>query len=281
MPARLLRRQLGSQSRRLDRQRANTLLPVGITLSGLYTRESSGQLSQRYEGWFGRGDVLVLVSPTIALAGGVGYEKIETSQRDPLLTSAGDPALDEDGRFVTDRNSPRRIAYRTEGVYYDAGVVWRPNRRTEVRGSVGRRYGSTSYTGSLTYQASLTVGYSAIVYDTVTTFGRQLRTGLANTPTSFRVQRDPFAQQFGGCVFGTTGASPGGCFDDVFQSISTASYRARGIEGVVAATRGRSTSGRASATPIASSTRRTRAPASSSTRRRTRASTASCSTAAR
>ena len=186
--------------------------------------------------------MLVLVSPTIALAGGVGYEKIETSQRDPLLTSA-DPALDEDGRFVTDRNSPRRIAYRTEGVYYDAGVVWRPHRRIEVRGSVGRRYGSTSFTGSLAYQASPTVGYSAVVYDTVTTFGRQLRTGLVNTPTSFRVQRDPFAQQFGDCVFGTTGASPGGCFDDVFQSISTASYRARGIEGVAVATRGRSTSG--------------------------------------
>lgn len=222
---------------------ANTLLPVGITVSGLYTRETAGQLSQRFEGWFGRGDLLVPVSPTVALAGGVGYEKIETSQKDPLYTSPGAPALDEDGRFVTDPNSPRRIAYRTDGVYYDAGVVWRPNRRTELRGSVGRRYGSTSYTGSLTYQASRNIGYSAVVYDTVTTFGRQLRTGLANTPTSFRIQRDPFGQQFGGCVFGTTGASPGGCFDDVFQSISTASYRARGVEGVAVATYGRSTFG--------------------------------------
>ena len=81
------------------------------------------------------------------------------------------------------------------------------------------------------------------MYDTVTTFGRQLRTGLAQLPTSFRQQRDPFGQQFGGCVFGTGGAAPGGCLDDVFQSISTASYRARGIEGVGVRNRGRSTYG--------------------------------------
>lgn len=221
----------------------NTLLPIGVTVSGLYTRETAGQLSQRYEGWFGRGDVLVPISPTVAVAAGVGYEKIETSQKDPLFTSPGAPAFDEDGRFITDPNSPRRISYRTDGVYYDAGVVWRPNRRTELRASVGKRYGSTSYTGTLTYQASPSVGFGVAVYDTVTTFGRQLRTGLAQLPTSFRTQRDPFGQAFGGCTFGTTGAAPGGCLDDVFQSITTASYRARGIEGVVSAQRGRATYG--------------------------------------
>lgn len=221
----------------------NTVLPVGLTASAAYVRETAGQLSQRFEGGYARGDVLAPVSPTVALTAGIGYEKIKTSERDALLNATGDPILDRDGRFVTDPASPRRITYRTDGVYYDAGVVWRPNRRTDVRATIGKRYGSLSYTGTATYQASPSTGFAVGVYDTVTTFGRQLRTGLANLPTSFRTQRDPFGQEFGGCVFGASGATPGGCFDDVFQSISTASYRARGIEGVAVRNRGRSTYG--------------------------------------
>ncbi|MBM6578409.1 hypothetical protein KCP91_18655 [Microvirga sp. SRT01] len=219
------------------------ILPVGLTLSGAYSRETASQLKQRYEGLYGRGDVLLPVSYTVALTAGVGYEKIEASQRDPQVDASGAPVVDGNGRFITDPASPRRIAYRTDGVYYDAGVVWRPNHRTEVRGAVGRRYGSTSYTGSATWQASQSTGVGVVVYDTVTTFGRQLRTGLTALPTSFQVRRDPFGQNFNGCTFGTSGAAPGGCLNDVFQSISTASYRARGIEGVLSSQRGRSTYG--------------------------------------
>ncbi|TXC70838.1 hypothetical protein FSB78_07710 [Sphingomonas ginsenosidivorax] len=220
-----------------------TLLPVGLTASAGYDRETASQLSQRYEGWFGRGDALLPVSPYVALTAGVGYEKIETSQKDALVDAAGVPVLDDDGRFVTAPGSPRRIAYRTDGVYYDAGVIWRPNRRTSVEARVGKRYGSLSYTGTATYQASKGVGLAVNVYDGVQTFGRQLRTGLANIPTSFISPTQGFSQQFNGCVFGSTGAAPGGCLDDVFQSISTSSYRARGIDGVLVATRGRSTWG--------------------------------------
>ncbi len=220
-----------------------TLLPVGLTASGAYERETASQLKQRYEGYYGRGDALLPVSPYVALTAGVGYEKIETSQKDALTDATGTPVLDDDGRFVTAPNSPRRIAYRTDGVYYDAGVIWRPNRRTSVEGRVGRRYGSMSYTGTATYQASQQVGLAVNVYDGVQTFGRQLRTGLANIPTSFVSPTQGFSQQFNGCVFGSTGAAPGGCLDDVFQSIQTSSYRARGIDGVMVATRGRTTWG--------------------------------------
>ena len=40
--------------------------------------------------------------------------------------------------------APRQIAYRTDGVYYDAGVVWRPNRRVSAEARVGKRFGSIS-----------------------------------------------------------------------------------------------------------------------------------------
>lgn len=221
----------------------HTLMPVGVQLSGGWSREDASQLDQRYDAVFGRADIVAPVSAHVALTGGAGYERIETAQRAPLIDAAGAPVVDGHGRFVTDPASPRRIAYRTDGLYYDAGVIWRPSRRTEVRGSVGRRYGGTSYTGSAHWQASAGVGVAVVVYDSVTTFGRQLRGGIASLPTSFDAYRDPFGQQFGGCTFGTGGAAPGGCMNDVFQSISTASYRARGIEGVAVAQRGRSTYG--------------------------------------
>ena len=223
--------------------RPGTLLPVGLTASAGFDRETAGQLSQRYQGYFGRGDAVLPVSPYVALTAGLGYERIETSQKDALVDAAGVPVLDRDGRFRTAPGSPRRIAYRTDGLYYDAGVIWRPNRRTSVEARIGERYGSLSVTGTATYQASKDVGVAVNVYDGVQTFGRQLRTGLANLPTSFLAPNQGFAQQFNGCVFGATGAAPGGCLDDVFQSISTSSYRARGIDAVLVATRGRTTFG--------------------------------------
>lgn len=220
-----------------------SVMPIGATASAAYEREDGGELDQRYEGYHARGDILAPVSPTLALTAGVGYEKIQTSQRDAIYSSPGAPLVDANGRYVTDKSSPRRIAYRTDGVYYDAGVVWRANRRTSAEAHVGKRYGSISYTGSIAYQASQNVGLQVGVYDEVTTFGQQLRKGLSNLPTSFIAARDAFTQQYNGCVFSTSGATPGGCLNDVFQSISTASYRARGVDAVLSAQRGRSTFG--------------------------------------
>ena len=219
------------------------LLPIGLTASGGWEREASGPLHQHYDTWYVRGDVLAPVSPTLALAAGVGYEKVQTSERAPLLTAAGAPVIDGDGRFAIDPAQGRRVTYRTDGVYYDAGVVWRPSRRTSVEAHVGRRYGSTSFTGSASWAPTPTVGVQVGVYDTVTTFGRQLRTGIANLPTSFITTRDQFAQAFNGCTFGTSGSAPGGCLDSVFQSVTASSYRARGIDAVVSATRGATTYG--------------------------------------
>lgn len=220
-----------------------TVLPVGLTASAGYNREDASQLDQRYQDFYARGDALLPVSPTLALAGGVGYEKLTVSQRDPLVSAAGVPVTDRNGRFVTDTASPRRVAYRTDGVYFDAGVIWRPNHRTSLGAYVGRRYGSWSYTGNLSYQASRSVGLSVNVYDSVETFGHQLREGLSNLPTSFIAGRNAYTQQYNGCVFSTGGTTPGGCLNDVFQSITTASYRARGVDGVLSVNRGRNTFG--------------------------------------
>ncbi len=226
---------------------AGTVLPVGVTVSGAYEREDASQLDQSYEGKYVRGDVVLPVSRTVAVRAGVGYEKIQAKQRDALVNAAGNPVLDKNGRFVTDPNSPERIAYNTDGLIYDAGVIWRPSPRLQLQANAGWRYGSEIYTGSLSYQMSRDIGLQVVVYDGIQTFGRQLRDGLADLPTSFTTQPDPFGQQFGGCVFGSKpgqgGNGAGGCLNDAFQSISTASYRARGIDAVISATRGRTSYG--------------------------------------
>lgn len=223
--------------------RPGTILPVGLSASGLYERDDARQLAQRYEGWFARGDVLYPVSPYVALTAGVGYERIESSQRDAAVDAAGRPLVDSSGRFVIASNSPRRIAYRTDGVYYDAGVIWRPNRRTSVEGHIGERYGSLSITGTAQYEAARGVFFRASVYDGIQTFGRQMRNGLSGLPTQFVETRDAFSQQFNGCVFSTSGATPGGCLNDVLQSVQTAVYRARGVDATLTMARGRSTLG--------------------------------------
>ena len=226
---------------------AGTVLPVGVTVSGAYEREDAGQLDQQYEGYFARGDVTLPVSPTVALRAGVGYEKIETSQRDALVDANGDPVLDRNGRFITDPGSPQRIAYNTDGLIYDAGVIWRPSPRLELTANAGWRYGGETYTGALSWAMSRDTGLQVAVYDGIETFGRQLRDGLRDTPTAFQGNANPFGQQFNGCIFGSqpgeNGQGAGGCLNDVFQSISTASYRARGVDGVLSRTRGRTSYG--------------------------------------
>lgn len=232
---------------------ANTIAPFGVTLSGAWERENAGQLSQRYDGWFGRGDVVLPLSPTFAVRAGAGYEKIEVSQRDALLDGNGRPVTDGRGRFVTDPASPARIAYQTDGLIYDAGVIWRPNPRLELTANAGWRYGGETYFGGLHWAMARDMALQVSVYDGIETFGRQLRDGISRLPTSFTTQFDPFGQQFGGCVFGaqpggqgTAGAASGGagaCLNDVFQSISTASYRARGVNAVWSVSSGRNRMG--------------------------------------
>ncbi|THD36944.1 MAG: hypothetical protein E7773_05200 [Sphingomonas sp.] len=224
--------------------KSGTVAPFGATLSVGWTREDQGQLDGRFDGLYARGDVVQPLSGTFAVEGGVGYEKIKSSSRDPLVDAGGNPVLDRHGRFVTDPNSPRRIAYNTDGIYWDAGVLWRPSPRTTLEARVGRRYDSWTYTGSLSYAPRAGVGLQVGVYDDVETFGTQLQRGIRGLPKEFTATRDLLMQQFSGCTFGTTGGgATGGCLNSVFQSVSNATYRARGVDGVISLTRGSTSMG--------------------------------------
>jgi hypothetical protein len=159
--------------------------------------------------------------------GSIGYEDIEISQKAPLIDATGQPVVDGAGRFVEDPASPRLLAYDQDGIYWDAGVLWRPSRRTSIEARVGRRYGSMTYTGAATWQPSENTALQVAAFDEVTTFGAQLNDNLALLPTAFGNPRGPFGGNLG-CVAGASGGL-GGCFNPALQSINSSAFRARGV----------------------------------------------------
>ena len=218
-------------------QRAGAL-PFAWTVSGGLVRENVNRLSQRYDARFIRGDVTLPVSYALALTAGVGYEKIRLSQRDILRNPDGSPVLSASGRLVGDPAAPRLLAYDTDGLIYDVGVIWRPNRRTTLEAHVGKRYGETIVTASLEHRISASMGIQAGIYNSVQSFGRQLTSRIATLPTAFRNPVNPLIGNLDSCVFGDTPGS-GGCLDGSLQSVTTSNYRSRGAYALLSGGRGR------------------------------------------
>ena len=201
-------------------------LPVGVGVGGGWNEQNVSNLDQRVRDRHVRGDVIVPVSPTLALVGGVGYEDVEVSSRDALrdpITNA--PIIGPDGRYVTDESSPRQIAYETDGLIWDAGVMWRPSRRTSLQAFVGRRYDSMTYYGSFAYQPNSRESINLAVYDGIQTFGGVITDRLAGLPAEFQAIRNPFSGEVGGCVVTTEG---GNCIAGAFASLNSAVFRNRG-----------------------------------------------------
>jgi len=212
-------------------------LPFGFTVGAGYARENSGgRFRQRFEGMYVRGDVVVPVGPTLALTAGVGYEDIEASQRDIVRDAGGAPVIGPGG-VTPDANAPRLLTYDQSGMMYDAGVIWRPGRRTELQARAGRRYGGTTVTASLDHRFNEHQGIHAEVFDTVETFGNRLNDDIAGLGNNFDPNRDPLTGGLSGCVFGTQG-SGGGCFDRSLSAVNGNSFRMRGGSLVFSGERG-------------------------------------------
>lgn len=202
-------------------------LPFGWQVSGGWEREDASQLDQRFDGKYARADVTVPISSSVALLGGVGYEDVEISQREPLLDAVGIPVRNANGRLVTDPASPRQLAFDIDGLIWDAGVMWQPSRRTSLTAKVGRRYGDTVYTGSLTYRPNHAMLLQVGVYDGVSSFGRSLSSGLSDLPTQFEIVRNPLDGGIGTCVFGNQGS---GCLSSALGSATATQFRNRGVQ---------------------------------------------------
>lgn len=206
--------------------RPNIVAPVGVGVGGGWTEQNISNLDQRVRDRHLRADVTVPVSANVAVVGGVGYEDVEISSRDARRDAQGRPVVGPDGRFVTDESAPRRMAYETDGLLWDAGVLWRPSRRTSLEAHVGRRYGSMTYFGTFAYAPNSRTSLNVVAYDNMTSFGGVLVDQVAGLPTQFDAFRNPISGQLGGCVAGTEGSR---CFAGALGSVNAAVFRSRGI----------------------------------------------------
>lgn len=217
--------------------RPNTVLPVGVGLGAGYTRQDVANLDQRIVDGHVRADVTVPLSPTVAAVGGIGYEDVEVSSRDAVRDAAGNPVIGADGRYLTDRSAPRLIAYATDGLIWDVGVMWRPSRRTSLETYVGERYGTMTYRGSFAYAPDSRSSFNVAVYDSLTGFGGMMVNQLAGLPTEFDAFRNAITGEIGGCVAAVEGSS---CFAGALGSVRSAAFRSRGIASSYSAELGRS-----------------------------------------
>ena len=220
--------------------KAGEVLPVGVGVGGGFYQEDISNLDQRVRDVYARADVTVPVSPSVALVGGVGYEDVEVSSRDVARNAAGDPIVDSSGRFVTDESSQRQIAFETDGLIWDVGVVWRPSRRTAFEAHYGKRYDSDTYYGSFAYAPDARSSLNVSVYDGLVGFGGQLTNSLAAVSTDFTAGRNPLTGDFNGCTSGSDGAA---CLGGALGSVRSAVFRSRGIAASYARQIGRMNAG--------------------------------------
>jgi hypothetical protein len=215
-------------------------LPFGWTVSGAYEREDASQLDSRYEGAFVRGDVIVPITDSIAAVGGIGYEKIKISERDALRDALGAPIVGPGGRLQTDPASPRLLTFENDGIIWDAGVLWRPSRRTSLEVRYGHRYGTDTYYGSFNYAPNDRTGVNISVYDSVSGFGGALNDAIDALPTQFRSNRNPLTGDINSCAFSSAG---GFCLNNALRTASSATFRSRGVTASVSETAGQWSSG--------------------------------------
>ena len=211
-------------------------LPFGWTVGAGYVREDMNRLDSDFEAEYVRGDVVVPVSPTLAVTGGVGYETMEGSQQDFLRTPGGLPVLTPGGNLIPDPSRPRLRTVDQDGVMWDAGFIWRPSPRTELQARGGWRYGGESFTASLSHKINGRSALNANIYDSVSSFGRLLIADLNGLPTKFNPPSNN-GLTGAGCVFGNDPGT-GACFGDAFQSISNFNFRNRGASLRYSAARG-------------------------------------------
>ena len=202
-------------------------LPFGWQVSGGWTQDNVHFLDARMQGYFGRADITVPVSQTLALEGGVGYEDNRATQSAILTDAAGNAILDSQRHLQADHGKKRLLSYDQDGLIWDVGVLWRPSARTtlEVRG--GRRYGETVVTGRFSDQLSQNSSIQVVAYDDIQSFGRQLTSEAGALPTQFDNLAPAVPSTLSGCVFGANGGQ-GACIP-ALSSVNSNFYRSRGV----------------------------------------------------
>jgi len=205
-------------------------LPFGWNVSAGHVSESSSSFDTNFESQFVRGDAVLPVNPSLALTAGIGYSRGQASQSDLRRGPDGQPVIDAQGNFIADPARPRLTTYDQDGVFADAGFIWRPTPRSELQLRAGiNDDGDPIIAGSAAFQVGRFFGFSFNLYDNDETFGSSLVRNINDLPDNFKVERDPLSGGFlSGCVFSEDQPGRGVCLSPALQALTGASFRARG-----------------------------------------------------
>ncbi len=204
-------------------------LPFDWQLSGEYRHENTTNLAQHFRAISVIGEIKQQLGQSrVALVASGGYEKTRTSQRKALIDPlTGFPVLGKGGKFVVDPASPRTLTYDMAGLIGDAGIIWRPSRRTRLEARAGYRYGGLSITGLIEMRPSERTGLTFIVTDKIESFGQGVSGGIAaSTPDLNLGQSADPTSSYQDCLFGKAVGS-GRCIGGALGQASASSYRER------------------------------------------------------
>lgn len=205
-------------------------MPIGWNVSAGHVSASTSSFESEFESQFVRGDAVLPVNPSLALTAGIGYSRGRASQSDLSRAANGQPVVDASGNFIANPSRPRLTTYDQQGVFADAGFIWRPTPRSELQMRAGiNDDGDPIIAGSALFQVGRGFGFSFSLYDNDETFGTALINNLRDLPDEFKISRDPLTGNPGvGCVFSQDQPGRGACLSPALQSINAASFRARG-----------------------------------------------------
>jgi len=203
-------------------------LPFDWKVTSQYRRENATALAQHLRSKSVIGEITIPLTGSLAYVGSAGYESTTTSQRSALVDpGTGLPVTTRNGRFIADPASPRFLTYDVAGLIADAGVVWRPSRRTRAEIRAGRRYGDLSVTALIQMRPSERTGLTLAVTDRIQSFAQDVSSALSDAPTNLDLDSsvDP-GRAFQHCLFGKT-AGEGRCLGGALGQASGNTYRER------------------------------------------------------
>ncbi|WP_340316788.1 porin family protein [Rhizorhabdus argentea] len=206
----------------------NSSLPFDWSVSSQYRRENISNLARHFRAFSTTAEVKVPITDFVALVTSGGYEQTRTSQRRALVDPlTGLPVLGKGGRFVVDPASPRLLTYDMDGLVGDAGIIWKPSRRTRLEARAGYRYGGLSMSGLLEMHPSERSGVTMVVTDRIESFGQGVSGGLADAPANLDLGQslDP-ASSYQHCLFGKSPGT-GRCIGGALGQASANTYRER------------------------------------------------------
>jgi hypothetical protein len=203
-------------------------LPFDWTATLEYSAENATDLAKHTRSLTATDEVVQPLTDAVALVASGGYEHIKISQRRPLVNPfTGTPIRDSNGRFIVDPTSPRLLTYDMKGMIGDAGIIWKPSRRTRLEARAGHRYGGLTVTGLFEWKPSDRSGMTFQVTDRIETYGQGVSGGLAASPVQLDLSQssDP-TDSYQNCLFGK-GAGTGRCIGGSLGQASASNYRER------------------------------------------------------